>query len=231
MRPAAATLLYLLDGGRGSATELCDGARAHDSLDDALRARLSRLRLMAEHDSAHNAGTRAATPAADGTAGSAGSDGAGEAGGGPRRRRTAVHPLLRSHPLTGRVSLYASPLYTRRLLAPPGADSSALPAAEAAEMLSALLAHLPSEAGGGCAPFRWAAPGDLLLIDNARMLHRATTRHMAVGERRKMLRISIVGGHPEPPSGGPPARGAAAARNPVADGAAQRSSRRLDLQK
>ena len=54
-----------------------------------------------------------------------------------------------------------------------------------------------TSSGGGCtAAFEWRAPGDLLLIDNARMLHRATTRHMPVGCRRKMLRVSIAGSVP-----------------------------------
>ena len=38
--------------------------------------------------------------------------------------------------------------------------------------------------------------GDLLVIDNARMLHRGTTREMARGLQRRMLRVSIAGEAP-----------------------------------
>ena len=47
-----------------------------------------------------------------------------------------------------------------------------------------------------CATWRWRAAGDLLVIDNATMLHRATTAAMAAGAERRMLRVSVRGGAP-----------------------------------
>ena len=62
-RPAAYTLLYLLDGAHGTSTLLCDASRAYDTLDPELRARLHSEALLAEHDSLHNAGASGAAHA------------------------------------------------------------------------------------------------------------------------------------------------------------------------
>ena len=47
-----------------------------------------------------------------------------------------------------------------------------------------------------CAAWRWRSGGDLLVIDNATMLHRATTAAMAAGAERRMLRVSVRGEAP-----------------------------------
>ncbi len=54
-----------------------------------------------------------------------------------------------------------------------------------------------AEDGDACVAFEWRQPGDLLIWDNARMLHRATTlESLAVGASRKMLRVSVGGSAP-----------------------------------
>lgn len=178
-KPASVTVLYSVSDRDGTSTHLCDASLAFDTLDASLRQQLLSERYLAEHDSAHGAGTTPTDAESD-------------------RRRTAVHPLLRAHPATGRVSLYLSPLYTRRLLR---TDGSPLPEAEGASLLRHLLEHTVGEGGdkppgeGGCVPFEWEY-GSLLLIDNARMLHRATTIHLPKGTSRSMLRVSLEGKEP-----------------------------------
>jgi len=184
--PAGYTLLYLLEGAHESSTLLCDATHAYESLEPSLRERLLSEGLLAEHDSAHNAGEpvnneEASLAARENNCTS--------------RPVLSVHPLLRAHPFTGTPSLYVNPLYTKRLLRPQGIKPP-LPFAEGPALLSDLLSHLLSESGGGCAAFQWRAAGDLLIVDNARMLHRATTLEMPRGSQRKMLRVSIAGGRP-----------------------------------
>lgn len=71
---------------------------------------------------------------------------------------------------------------------------------EADAILNSVYSHMLSrgcdESENFCARFEWQQSGDLLVIDNARMLHRATTAAMPEGSRRKMLRVSIRGERP-----------------------------------
>ena len=148
LEPAACTLLYLLEGANETETMLCDAQHAYETLDAELRHYLESEALLAEHDSAHNAGQR------DGAAGAAGSA--------RRAPVRSIHPLLRAHPLTGRVSLFANPLYTTRLLQPPagpGDRPTPLPPAESASLLHRLFEHMLSADAGGTGAFAWRAPG------------------------------------------------------------------------
>lgn len=165
-RPSRATILYALSCGDGeTSTDLCDAALAYETLSDVLRGKLDGL--LAEHDSSHEAGTQ-------------------------RRSRMSrvrsVHPAVIAHPLSGRPALYVNPLYTRRLLK---ADGTPLPASAGQSLLDDVFAHLLKEEHR--ASFVWKRPGDVLVIDNTSMLHRATTIHLEEGKERRMLRVSIGG--------------------------------------
>ena len=187
-KPAAVTLLYLLEGAHSTCTHLLDAQYAFETLSDDLKERdsgmpdglrrsvcealgVDRLSDLPEGLSAVHDARSAAAPA------------------------TATHPLARAHPTTGKPSLYISPLYTTALrgakLEPAAKGHQAGPAER---LLAQLLDHMLLEAHQ--APWEWQAPGDLLVIDNARMLHRGTTREMARGLQRRMLRVSIAGEEP-----------------------------------
>ena len=181
-KPAAATILYALECGQSETrTDLCDTEGALAALDAGTRRRIETLSAL--HDSSHNAGhpqRHAATSA----------------------HRAAVHPVVRRHPVTDRPALYVNPLYTARLLE---ADETPLPLEESAALLAELYHHTlgggAGTGGGGdassfCAPFVWQAPGDLLVIDNARSMHRASTLELPHGKTRKLLRVSVCGDSP-----------------------------------
>lgn len=91
------------------------------------------------------------------------------------RHPGTLHPLVRTHPLTGRRSLYLCPLSARALVGPDGTEDPALLA-----QLHALLddPHVQVR-------WRWQA-GDLVIWDEAATCHRALTDHHP--QRRVMRR-------------------------------------------
>ncbi len=95
----------------------------------------------------------------------------------------AVHPLVRTHPETGRKALYCSDAHTVRIEGMSEAESAAL------------LAHLyqvQQRPEFGCR-FRWAA-GSLAFWDNRCTQHNALNDY--AGQRREMLRITLAGDTP-----------------------------------
>lgn len=90
----------------------------------------------------------------------------------------ALHPVLRVNPSSGKEVLFVSPAYVREL--------QDMPEAEAEAILAEVYDHILNE------PFlhrhRWQT-GDLLVWDNGRMLHKATTLDMPPGVERIMLRV------------------------------------------
>jgi len=170
-RPSRATILYALScGDSETSTNLCDSARAYSTLSEDLRWRAEGL--LAEHDSTHEAGTQTKT----------------------RRSRLSrvrtVHPVVRSHPISGRPWLFVNPLYTRRLLQP---DHTPLQNGDS--LLAALFEHMLMK--DNCASFWWMRPGDVLVMDNASMMHQATTIQLEEGRSRRMLRLSVNGQRPQ----------------------------------
>jgi hypothetical protein len=63
------------------------------------------------------------------------------------------------------------------------------------DLLAPFLGHMLSPEF--CGAFEWRHAGDLLIWDNARMLHRATTKRMEAGQSRRMLRVCVEGEVPE----------------------------------
>lgn len=86
----------------------------------------------------------------------------------------AEHPLVRTHPITGRKALFLSPLYTRRIVGPAGADGR-------------LLTELNAMLDDPHVQVRWRwAEGDLVIWDETATCHRALTDHYP--QRRVMRR-------------------------------------------
>lgn len=75
-----------------------------------------------------------------------------------------IHPMVRSHPVTGRKALYVDlMIYKRQIVG--------MPSREKEQLLKALRAHL--ESPELLYRHRWT-PGDLVLWDNAAVLHKGT---------------------------------------------------------
>jgi taurine dioxygenase len=166
-RPALATILYGIEVPKtGGETLFADLCAAHDALDAATRRRIAGLRAIHDLDySRQRAGAppmtasqRAEAPPVD-------------------------HPLVRTHPETGRKGLYISH-HISRIDGLPEADSRAL--------LAELMAHATGK--GFVYANRWQS-GDVVMWDNRATMHRAT-EYDAAGERRVIHRTVVKGDVP-----------------------------------
>lgn len=101
---------------------------------------------------------------------------------GSQQEHEAWHPVFRPHPLTGRLSLYLST--PQRCTAISG-----LPDDEAAPLIEMLYAHSTQESN--CYRHSWR-PGDVVVWDNACVLHRAD--HSGVVGDRVMHRGMVSAG-------------------------------------
>jgi taurine dioxygenase len=96
-----------------------------------------------------------------------------------RRQHPGIeHPLVQTHPITGRKSLYLCPLYARRIIGPHGADGR-------------LLARLHSmlDEPHNQVRWRWQA-GDVVIWDETTTCHRALTDHYP---QRRVMRRCVTG--------------------------------------
>ena len=169
--PAKATLLYALEvPDEGGDTLFCDMQAAYDALRDDLKGTLEGL--MAVHDYAnrdrvaHRTGT---VPRLD-----------------KDHLRTVppvLHPVVRSHPVSGRKAIYVNPTYTVRIDGVKAAKSHAL--------LEQIFEHC-REARFQMR-YRWRA-GDVVVWDNAVVMHAATTQDLDPSMYRTLWRTIIVGG-------------------------------------
>ena len=96
---------------------------------------------------------------------------------------SCVHPVVRTHPATGRKALYVNRLMTVRI--------EGLPADESDALLDTLFAH--QERREFVYEHVWR-PGDLLMWDNRCTLHARTD--FSPEERRLMRRVTILGEKP-----------------------------------
>ena len=172
--PHAYTLLYSIeiptaDGRSLGDTQFTSSADAYDALDDATKRRLVGLRAV------HSLSRRYA------------GDRMKNSTRGPltaeqrARNPDRIHPVVRTHPRTGRKCLYVDETYTERI--------EGLPAAESEALLAELLAH--------CVQPRfyhrqsWRV-GDLVVWDNCAMLHKSTFDY-ALPQRRLLYRTTVQG--------------------------------------
>jgi taurine dioxygenase len=169
--PALGTLLYAVEvPRRGGDTSWSNLIRAYDELDPATRLRIERLRIEV-----HNpyAGSNAAYRA-----------------GGPNQMYVeqelppAVHPLVRTHPPTGRKSLFLG-AFAGRIL---GLDDPS----EAAALLQRLRWHVDRR--HLYYRHRWRV-GDLVVWDNRCTNHKR--RSFSPSARRVLYRVQIAGTKPE----------------------------------
>lgn len=178
--PAFTTMLYAIEAPlEGGETRFTDLTAAYEALPDALRKRVDTL------DALHMLVGGKRGP--DETPIKLDPDAADRDGGVRARKRAAErprHPLVITHPISGRRSLYAV------AGTPYGVEG--LEPEEGEALLDALKNHAVSP----CFNIAFKAEvGDVLIWDNLATLHRATPIEYsaAEGKRRRLLRISTQG--------------------------------------
>jgi taurine dioxygenase len=161
--PPKASMLYALEiPPAGGDTHFCNMYLAYESLPDALRRRASSLTL--KHDATYNSGgyVRQGLAATDDPVSSSG----------------VYHPLVTTHPETGRHALY---LGRRR-----NAYIGGLPLSESEALLDELWSYAARAEIAWCNEWR---PGDVVLWDNRCTMHRRDS--FDPNSRRVLYRTQI----------------------------------------
>jgi taurine dioxygenase len=169
-RPPRATLLYALEvpfeNGRALGDTLFSSAAdAYDSLSPEQQARIAKLRAIHQV-----AGRRART-------------GTGQADQALRRQQPAVsHPLVRTHPYTGRKCLYVSKGECEGIEGMPNEEALELIDELADRIVDPKFRHV----------HRWQVH-DVLMWDNCMVQHLASFDYQWPKHRRLMQRITVDG--------------------------------------
>jgi taurine dioxygenase len=166
-RPALATLLYGIEvPGTGGDTLYADMYAAYDALPKATKRRIAGLRAV--HDLDYSRTRAGETPMTEAQ----------------RREAPPVdHPLVRTHPQTGRKSLYISHHVSKIV---------GLPDNEGRTLFDELMTHAISDRF--VLRYRWRQ-GDMVIWDNRCTMHCATP-YDAADERRVMHRTVVKGDIP-----------------------------------
>lgn len=163
--PVSATSLYAIEIPKvGGHTLFCNCYTPYEALADDLKQRLEGLRAVNVYDAQSNnryMKTTVREPDA----------------------RTAIHPIVRTHPESGRKSLFINRLMTDYIIDMEEAESAAL--------LEMLFDHI--EQPQHIYDHAWK-PGDLSLWDNRCTLHART--HFEPTERRLLRRYAVEGNRP-----------------------------------
>lgn len=169
VRPPKATILHAVTlPSIGGDTQFANMAAAYDALSEAVQERLRGLIAIHVYQSSHSARRLMALPSA-----------AKE-----RVPNAVLHPIIRTHPDSGRRSIYINPIRIEGIL---GLDHK-----EALPLLDELLAH-------ATAPrfqyrHKWE-PGDLVMWDNRCLLHKANGDY-DMNEVRYLYRVMLKGSVP-----------------------------------
>jgi taurine dioxygenase len=163
-RPAMASMLYALEvPSTGGNTLFANGYKAYETLPDGIKRRIQGRNALNAYDY-ETAAMKRGTRLAEGVP-------------------SYVHPVVRTHPATGRKALYVNRLMTVRI--------EGLSAQESDELLATLFDH--QERREFVYEHVWRA-GDLLMWDNRCTLHARTD--FSPNERRLMRRVTILGEKP-----------------------------------
>ncbi len=166
--PAKATLLHSLEiPRRGGATWFCNMQSVYEALPEATRRRIDGKRAIHGYDTPR-ARNRPAPRTPQEIA----------------ETPDVEHPLVRTHPVTGRKALYLNPNRLDRIVGLPRAESDALLDELTGE------ARKPQHHHGHV----WNV-GDVVVWDNRATMHRVVNDY-AVGEPRIMHRVLLQGERP-----------------------------------
>jgi taurine dioxygenase len=163
-RPAMASILYALEiPSQGGNTLFANAYLAYETLPAAMKQRIEGRNALNAYDY-DNASMKRGTKLGEGVP-------------------SYWHPIVRTHPATGRKALYVNRLMTVAIEGLPDAESDAL--------LGALFDH--QEQPQFIYEHVWR-PHDLLMWDNRCTLHARTD--FSAAERRLMRRLTILGEKP-----------------------------------
>ncbi len=163
-KPAMASMLYAIEvPSAGGNTLFANAYAAYETLSDETKRRIDGRKAMHAYDYG-NASMRRGTRIKEGV---------------PH----FAHPLVRTHPATGRKALYVNRLMTIAI--------EGLPERESDELLEFLFAHQENPAF--VYEHVWRV-NDLLMWDNRCTLHARTD--FSAGERRLMRRVTVLGEQP-----------------------------------
>lgn len=168
-RPPKATALHAVKlPDRGGDTQFADTAAAYDALPEETRRRIAGLMAIHVYQSSHSARKLMALPEADTQ----------------RVPNATLHPLVRTHPESGRKAIYINPIRIEGIL---GLDHK-----EALPLLDELLEHATAERF----QYRhvWRS-GDLVIWDNRCLLHRANGDY-DMNQTRYLYRVMLQGDVP-----------------------------------
>ena len=163
-RPAKASMLYAIEvPSVGGNTLFANAYMAYDTLPDEIKRRIEGRKAINAYDYA-NASVKRGTKLAEGM---------------PQY----AHPMVRTHPATGRKALYVNRLMTIAI--------EGLPQDESDELLNLLFDH--QEQRQFVYEHVWRV-GDILMWDNRCTLHARSD--FSPAERRLMRRVTILGERP-----------------------------------
>jgi taurine dioxygenase len=169
VRPPKATVLHAVKlPDRGGDTQYVNMWRAYDELPDALKQRIAGLRAIHVYQSKYSARklmtlseeNRKAVPDA------------------------VLHPLVRTHPESGRKAIYLNPIRIEGI--------EGMPESEAMNLLDELLSHATQPQYEYRHQWR---QGDMVMWDNRCLLHKANGDY-DMGQVRYLYRIMLQGDAP-----------------------------------
>ncbi|MFY0611186.1 MAG: TauD/TfdA family dioxygenase [Hyphomicrobiaceae bacterium] len=169
-QPPKATVLHAVQlPDSGGDTQFVDMHHAYQTLSDATKQRLEGLQAVHVYQSRHSARKLMALPKS----------------GSATASQSVTHPLVRTHPETGRKSLYLNPVRIESIIGM--SDAEALP------LLEELLLHAVDE------HFQYRhqwQQGDLVLWDNRCLLHKANGDYDNT-QTRYLYRVMLQGDRPQ----------------------------------
>mgnify|MGYP000963879813 CR=1 FL=1 len=162
--PCMAALLYAIEiPSRGGDTSFANTYRAYEALPEEVKAKIEGRKALNVYDYANAATARSSNLSPDA----------------PR----FAHPIVRTHPETGRKALYVNRLMTTEIVD--------MPADESAALLEQLFRVQEREEFTYRHVWR---PGDLLMWDNRCTLHARSD--FDASERRLLRRVTVLGERP-----------------------------------
>lgn len=155
----------------GGETGFVDTAAAYDSLSEEMKQRIDRLELQHSNRQIVQSAVKVGRETPQPNAGNSGDDYETKVETDPAAFPDIIHPIVATHPETGRKALNVSPAFARFIVGMAEEESRAL--------LDELIAHATSSRFAYVHSWRL---GDMIIWDNWRTLH------MATGHKAKYLR-------------------------------------------